>query len=49
MNKNGQEKAAEKKIVTSYPFMMEPTYIPPSPPLLLCPTILIPRKLILSG
>lgn len=30
------------------PFIIEPTYIPPSPPLLLCPTILIPRKLTVS-
>ena len=27
---------------------MEPTYIPPSPPVLLCPTMLIPRKLTVS-
>lgn len=30
------------------PFIIEPTYIPPSPPLLLWPTILIPRKLTVS-
>ena len=30
------------------PFMIEPTYIPPSPPLLDCPTMEIPRKLTVS-
>lgn len=28
--------------------MIEPTYIPPSPPLLLCPTMDMPRKLTVS-
>jgi len=28
---------------------MEPTYIPPSPPLLVCPTMLIPRKFTVSA
>lgn len=33
---------------STYPFIMDPTYIPPSPPLLLCPTIEIPKKFTVS-
>lgn len=32
----------------SYPFIIEPTYIPPSPPLFDCPTMLIPKKFTVS-
>ena len=33
---------------STYPFIIEPTYMPPSPPLLLWPTMLIPRKFTVS-
>jgi len=34
---------------TTYPFIMDPMYIPPSPLSLLWPTMLIPRKLYFSA